>query len=126
MCAVTVTLPEVQNINAQNISETEVKITWDKNTSSECCGYEIYKSDSPDGEYTKIGETGSGTISFADKELLPNERRYYKIKSIGISSEFDSDLSEKARIKAVLPSPQNLSAVQDGLEINLSWSKTEK
>lgn len=125
VCAVTVTLPEVQNINAQNISETEVKITWDKNTSSECCGYEIYKSDSPDGEYTKIGETGSGTISFADKELLPNERRYYKIKSIGISSEFDSDLSEKARIKAVLPSPQNLFAVQDGLEINLSWSKTE-
>lgn len=125
-CAVTVTLPHVQNVNAQNISETEVKITWDKNTSSECYGYEIYKSDSPDGEYAKIGETSSETLSFSDSELLPNERRYYKIKSIGVSSEFDSDLSENARIKAVLPSPKILSAAQDGLEIRLNWSKVEK
>lgn len=124
-CEVTVTLPEVKNVNTQNISESEVKITWDKNSSYECYGYEIYKSDAPDGEYIKIGEADANTLSFFDKELSPNERRYYRIKSIGISCEFDSDLSEPTAIKCVLPPPTNLSASQEGLEITLSWSKTD-
>lgn len=55
------------------------KITWKK--SSGVSGYQIYRSTSKSGKYTKIRTVSSRTTSYKNKGLKKNRTYYYKIRS---------------------------------------------
>ena len=56
-----------------------IKVTWTKDTSVKCNKYEIWRSSSKNGTYTKIATTGR--MSYTDKsgKLKSGKRYYYKI-----------------------------------------------
>lgn len=121
-CEVTVTLAPVLEIEAKNISQTQIKIFWKNSDPVDLFGYNVYRSSSPSGEYIKIGQTDVGEKEWLDKTVVPNERYYYKIESVGVVDEVNSELSEMARAKAVLPAPEISSIKQKGASLVISWS----
>ena len=120
-CTVTVTLSPATDILTENISESEIKITWNDTNLHDIVGYSIYRSDSLDNEFTCIGETHEK--SFIDKNLEPGKIYYYRIVCCGISDEFNSSMSEVKKETATLAAPVDIRAYQNGLSLNISWDK---
>jgi Listeria-Bacteroides repeat domain (List_Bact_rpt)/Bacterial Ig-like domain (group 3)/Fibronectin type III domain/The GLUG motif len=58
----------------------KVKLTWAK--SPEATGYEIYRSESSTGTYSRVTTiTNNSTVNFTNSGLVTGKRYYYKIKA---------------------------------------------
>ena len=118
-CRVTVTLAAVLGIETENVSPTQIKITWFDNDPDDLFGYCVYRSSSSDGEYIKIADTQKEIKSFTDSSLTPGESYYYKIVSRGITEEFDSDLSAAAYERALAAPPKIIKITQSGAQVKI-------
>ncbi|MGN1478142.1 MAG: Ig-like domain-containing protein [Acutalibacteraceae bacterium] len=118
-CSVTVTLAEVLKIETENVSPTQIKITWSDNDPDDLFGYSVYRSNASDGEYIKIADTQKENKTFTDSSLTPGESYYYKIVSRGITEEFDSDMSAAAYERALAAVPEVMSLTQSGAQIKV-------
>lgn len=124
-CNVLVTLAPVKNLQAQNLSENEIKLSWNKAESKQCAGYEIYRCNANSEEYKKIGTVKNNDNCFSDKQVTPGESYYYKIKCLGQDESFDSELCESVRASAALPKPKLTEIKQDGAKLTVSWLPVE-
>ncbi|MDL2260856.1 fibronectin type III domain-containing protein [Methanimicrococcus sp. OttesenSCG-928-J09] len=73
--ATTKKLSAPQNVRAQGVSDSKIKIDW--NAVSGAYGYYVYRADAEDGEYTRAAVTP--LTNFDDNGLKSNETYYYKI-----------------------------------------------
>ena len=83
-----------------NISENlhSVKLNWNANTEDDLSGYNIYRCETENGEYTTIAQNVTST-SFVDNRIEPGVNYFYKIKAIDKSlnrSDYSSIVSGKA------------------------------
>ncbi len=74
-------LKQVTGAKAARTGVMSVKISW--SYVSYRTGYEIWRCDTEDGEYTKVGAT-AGTY-FYNYWVVPGETYYYKVKAYRIS-----------------------------------------
>lgn len=121
-CDVTVSLAPVNDVKAEAISDKEIKISWEKEENFNVFEYEIYRSESPNKDFKKIGRTDKDLYEFTDKKVKYGKYYYYKIKSIGLFEEYNSNLSGGAAIKAVLASPEISKIKQIGASFTVSWN----
>lgn len=77
----TTTCPEiVKYIETSATSDCSIELSWQ--TVCKCSGYEIYRSNNKDGNYTKIATlTENEKSCFTDKNLKSNEKYYYKVRA---------------------------------------------
>ncbi len=67
-------------ITLGKVSSTSLKVSWSK--VNEASGYEIYRSTSQTGTYTKVKAITSGsTVSFTNTSLAKGKTYYYKVRS---------------------------------------------
>lgn len=59
---------------------TKIKVSW--NIAKGANGYQVYRSNSMSGDYTKIADIkGADTLNYTDKTVTPGKTYYYKIRS---------------------------------------------
>jgi len=68
------------NIKMTNRTNTAITIAWDTVTSAS--GYNIYRSDTENGTYTKLNETIVTVNSYLDNDLSVETYYYYKVAAV--------------------------------------------
>ncbi|MCH3963530.1 MAG: fibronectin type III domain-containing protein [Clostridium sp.] len=118
-------LPTVPSgLHAEGLDESRIELSW--NNVSEATGYNIYRSESETGGYSKIGST-SGT-SYEDIGLESRKMYYYKITAVNGAGESEKSSGVSAATHNETPTPA-LPEVPTGLQasglnensIGLSW-----
>lgn len=126
VCDVTVALAPVRDVETEIISHKKIRIFWENENNPDISGYEIYRSESPDSGFKKIGKTRSGTTEFIDKKAVSGTYYFYRIKSIGFFDDFSSELSRAASVKASPATPKIESVKQSGAAFMISWNEIDR
>ena len=73
-------IPATPTITAKNAGSRKIRISWNK--ISGASGYEIYRSTSKSGTYSKVKTVTSGsTIRFTNSNLTKGKTYYYKVRA---------------------------------------------
>ncbi|MGN1443885.1 MAG: fibronectin type III domain-containing protein [Acutalibacteraceae bacterium] len=112
------------SLTAAANSLTSIKLTWTKDTG--VTGYEIYRSASSGGKYTRIKViTKASTYTYTDTSLTAGKTYYYKIRTYKTVNKKNvySSLSGAAYAKASPPAVTGIKA--SGIttsSVKLSWN----
>jgi len=121
-CKVTVTLPSPTSVKAVSSSYNSIKVSWVAVTGA--TGYEVYRSTSSTGSYSKVG-TVTGT-NYNNTELTINKTYYYKVrayKTVGSSKSY-SEYSSIVSAKPVLATPTLVKASATSSDsIHVTWEE---
>ncbi|MGG0176395.1 fibronectin type III domain-containing protein [Gottfriedia acidiceleris] len=108
------------SLKATASSYNSVKLSWGQ--SEDATGYEIYRSTSSTGTYTKIATTS--TNSYTNTSLNTGTTYYYKVKAYktGTSTQY-SDFSSVVSAKPVLSTPTSVKAASSSYNsVKTSWA----
>lgn len=98
--SVKVTLAKVKITKAKSLSSKRVQIVWKK--VSGASGYEVYRANTKNGRYKKVGTLSSGKkVSFTDKKVSRKKTYYYKVrtyKKVG-GKKYFGEYSGKKKVK---------------------------
>jgi fibronectin type 3 domain-containing protein len=113
-----------QGLNASAQSSGKITVSWQE-AASGVLGYNVYRSESPEGAYTRVGEESITAASYIDTDVAPLSGYYYKIKAVNMFGEGDFSDSVYAATPAVSV-PVNLNVTSRGQNsISLSWNCEE-
>lgn len=110
-------MPQVVMGLAEVISSSQLKLNW--NPISGVAGYQIFRSTSPDGEYTYRGVTS--TTSYTDNCVF-GVINYYKVRAyrvIGGQTEYGSLSGYRSCFGLSTPTILNITAV--GSAVTIDW-----
>ena len=110
------------SVSAEALSSTSIKITWE--SVSGAISYDIYRSNTADGQYSKIENTASNT--FTNDGLLPSTTRYYKIVAINDCGESATSSYASATTQScpAIAAPTNVFAQsKSSTSIEISWDE---
>ena len=85
----TLPLNEPINIRIENLVSGSIKVSWSPVADAE--KYEVYRSTTQNGQYSKVGETTN--TYYTSKGLTIEKRYYYKVKAIASESIANSKYS---------------------------------
>ncbi|MEH6939797.1 InlB B-repeat-containing protein [Bacillus sp. JJ664] len=105
----------------------KVKVTWGK--VSEASGYEIYRSTSKTGTFSKITTLSGNSNSYINGSLTTGRTYYYKIKVYrnNNGTKVYSSYSTIVGAAPVLAAPTNIKATRaSSSSIKLTWSKVSE
>jgi len=88
------------SISASTIYDFKIQISWSAVTGTE--GYEIYRSTTANGFYTKIGTSPTTNYDDTDSSLIANTSYYYKVKTIFFTTTSDLSTQYATGIKIPL------------------------
>lgn len=105
----------------------KIKVNWSRVPRAE--GYEIYRSNTYNGSYTRIGKvSGGNTLSYTDTKTKTGNKYYYRIRAFYTmeGQTVFGPYSKKGRGDAVLSVPVNVSAKKVNItSLVLGWNKVE-
>ncbi|MCM3668267.1 hypothetical protein M3181_04520 [Mesobacillus maritimus] len=115
-----VTIVAPSSPKAVSNSYNSAKVSW--NAASGVSGYEVYRSTSSNGTYTKAGTT-SGT-SYIDKSLTTGKTYYYKIRAYKTGTRTNySSYSSVVNTRPIPSTPSSLKAASASYNsIKTSWN----
>jgi fibronectin type 3 domain-containing protein len=100
-----------------------VKVSWKKVEGT--TKYLVYRSESKNGTYSKIGTGKAPTVNFTDKKATLGKTYYYKIKAYTNSKA--SDFSAVKSIKSNLPAPtMNKKVTATTKDFTITWNKLDR
>jgi fibronectin type 3 domain-containing protein/putative cell wall-binding protein len=86
--------------------------------------FEVYRSESETGEYTKIADVEEST--YTDTKVSTGKTYYYKVKAISEKDEdLNSELSTASSVKLILETPEITEAKVDGKNVVVNWNKVD-
>lgn len=117
------TKPTIRSVNA--VSPTKAKLSWKKTAGAQ--GYQIYRSTSYKGKYTRVRTVTKGSLqSCTDTNLTPNKTYYYKIRAyrtVNKTTKY-SKFSSVASITPYLETPEIKSITGISTDrVKVSWQK---
>ncbi|MGS2720844.1 endonuclease [Paraglaciecola aestuariivivens] len=90
------TTPPTSPSNLSATGETaQISLNWSANTESDLQGYNLYRSETSGGNYTKVNSSVINTNSFVDSGLTANTSYYYVVAAIDTSNN-ESGFSAQA------------------------------
>jgi len=95
-------------------STKQVKLTWDKSTTTDIEGYNIYRSEDASQSFTKLGQVGGSVTEYQDTTIIAKKTYYYYVKTYKSSNE--SAQSNTASVTI----PNNLTAATANTTANLT------
>ncbi|NQT34682.1 fibronectin type III domain-containing protein [bacterium] len=124
--ATVLTLPKPPiNLSAEQDASvpTTIRLTWEDESLKET-GFEVQHKLGREGEWGDAGAQAADEEEFIDEGLQPNERYYYRVRSMidDIGSLWSGETSARTDIRTPTP-PSDLTAITSGSSsINLLWS----
>lgn len=110
------------NLKSSAVGYNKISLSWVSVNSAQ--GYAVYRSDSIDGNYKKIG-TSEGS-SYVDNTAVLNKTYFYKVaagKSANLQNE--SDFSNLTSVKTSLDKPSIKVAKKGKKSLKVSWKKVD-
>ena len=124
-CVVNVLIPTPQNVVLQNTSEKEIKISWDKVDGAK--NYVIYRSTDKNANFELYKKLSPDKTEFADTDVVPGERYYYKLGTLAENDIYGSDLTDVFYATAKLAAPTNLVAVNYvSASVRVKWDVNDE
>lgn len=121
--------PSVHNFRAfSNEAQRSIKLSWQLDNLKDVVSVDVYKSDTYDGIYQKIGANLPTDTIFSDNAVAPITTYYYTIKLNGRYESSPASPRIPAILKASEPnpvSPANINVTQDGNRVLLSWRRNK-
>lgn len=109
--------PEISSIQSRN--STRLRLAW--NSVTDAVSYQVYRSSSLDGEYSKIATVPGSKLTYDDSTVQAGTTYYYKVCTV-FQEEKVSGLS-KAYSGKTLASPQITKAVsKNSSQIEITWN----
>jgi alpha-tubulin suppressor-like RCC1 family protein/subtilisin family serine protease len=97
---------EAMNLQASG-GEGKVNLSWSQDDFDTLAGYNLYRSDSKDGSYTKINKTiiPAEQKSYEDINVTPGMMYYYKFTVVktDLSESEDSNIASAAPVDTIAP-----------------------
>ena len=111
--------PAPSNVQLTSVTDGSISFTW--NAVNDASGYNIYRSSSVDGIYTRINSSMITQVSYADTGLSSNTNYHYKVSAV--NDDIESAQSSVLSVATLLPVPENLriTAVTD-ISVSLAWN----
>lgn len=110
------------NLQYTVISSTQIKLTWNDNSSSEY-GYIVERKTGEDEKWTQITWLSANTTTFSHAGLTPYTQYFYRVKAYKYSSYYGKYSNETEVILGIPSAPSNLSLdVFSSNEIMLAWT----
>ncbi|WP_446897090.1 fibronectin type III domain-containing protein [Clostridium sp. LBM24168] len=91
------------NLTAEGISASEIHLSWD--SIDDVDSYNVYRSDSENGEYIKVNTAGVISNTYEDTGLEPGKTYYYRITAVNGSGESENSLTVSAATIHEIPIP---------------------
>ncbi|MDO0824458.1 cell wall-binding repeat-containing protein [Desulfosporosinus nitroreducens] len=114
-----------KDLTATAVGSDEIELDWDSVSGAE--SYEVYRSTTSSGTYTKIGTTKSSNYT-DDDDLEEDTTYYYKVRAVDGSDKSSYSSKEHATTgdddsdDSDLSAPKDLKATAEGSdEIELDW-----
>ena len=100
---------------------TSVRVKIDK--VSGATGYEIYKSTTENGKYTKLATTKK--LEYKDYKIAYTDSNYYKVRAYKIvnGKKLYSNYTNAMYIETYVPRPTIRIAIQDTTKVKIAWDK---
>ena len=104
-------------------ADTQVGLNWNDNGESDLAGYNVYRSTTQGGPYTKINGPLVGVSDYTDTGLTNGTTYYYVVTAEDNAAQESGYSSEvNATPQAVPPAaPSNLGATPDNAKVDLNW-----
>jgi fibronectin type 3 domain-containing protein len=107
------------NFRVTSVTDNSVNLAWD--TVSGASGYNIYRSDSENGTYTKLNSSAIPGVSYSDTSLSSNTKYYYKTSVI--NGGVESVLSNAVSGITLLSAPGNLHVISiTDVSVSFEWN----
>jgi len=108
-------VPEIGSVSSG--TQSSLSLTW--TSESRATSYNIYRSTTENGAYTKVGSSTS--TSFTDTNLQPGTRYYYKVASVVDLVDEGSPVAEES-VKSGATNGLTIPATPTGLSIVSSYT----
>ena len=116
---------KVSGVDAKSVAYNSAKISW--NTISGVTGYEVFRSSSQNGTYTRIARVKkSTTTSYTDKTLTAGLTYYYKVRAIkSVSGSYYNGFASSAASVRAVPNKVTISSLRNtkSKTASLVWNK---
>jgi hypothetical protein len=100
------------NLKAVKLSDSNsIQLTWDTAAGVDFAGYKLYKAESANGIYIVVGSGVINNNSYADMEVLPGRKYYYRVTRLSGSGD---ETPKSEPVSFLMPGRMNQNAV---------WSK---
>lgn len=96
-----------------------IEINWTANTETDLTGYNVYRSDSPNGTYVKLNGTLLSGTTYSDSNTPRGSVFYYQIKAADAISE-----SGAANVSAVVAAPSTVTLSASPATLDLGGTTT--
>jgi fibronectin type 3 domain-containing protein len=111
--------PAPSNVQLTSVTDGSINFTWD--AINDASGYNIYRSSSVDGIYTRINSSMITQVSYADTGLSSNTNYHYKVSAV--TDDIESAQSSVLSVATLLPVPENLRiTVVTDISVSLAWN----
>lgn len=78
----------------------KIKLDWKKNKELDLAGYNIYRSEFPDGSFAKLNTTVLSDTTYADESVTSGKYYFYYVKAVDLNSN-ESPASQVVRSMSV-------------------------
>ena len=116
---------KVTNQKVSSTTPTSIKISWSKENG--VTGYQIYRSTSKDGKYSKVGTVSSKYNTYTNSNLISGTTYYYKIRAYktvnneNLYGDYSNILTGKTKYPGQVKNLKQNSSYTNS--VKLSWSK---
>ena len=104
-------------------ASAQVSLDWADNAEPDLAGYNVYRSTSTGGPYTKVNGALVTVSNYTDTGLTNGTTYYYVVRAEDNGTNESGNSSEVSATPAALPpaAPTGLVATAGGLQISLNW-----
>jgi len=108
------------NVRSTAVSTINIIIAWNELNGSS--GFNVYRSNTANGAYTKLNTNILTVTTFNDTNVIPDTTYFYKVSSI--NSEIESDQSIAIGIDTLSSIPANIRSTDSTtININIAWNE---
>lgn len=106
------------NLAATALSSTQIKLTWQDNSTNEL-GFKIERKTGSSGSWIVVKQLGFNVTEYTDEGLTPETSYYYRVVAYNSAGNSPSD---EVQVMTLLVAPANLTAKSISYyEVELNW-----
>ena len=124
-------MPQAVNVTSVEYNQGMMTIYWDESTDSTFASYEVYRSDSINGDYIYLNNSTKNNLELTSHNIIspffdPTIENWFKIKTIDNLGQFSFGSAKSNEIDAIPAQPILNSIIFDDSSFEISWERNNE